>query len=258
MSYTITEIVDNFGVITLNREDKRNALSSALIHDLIKSLDFMESNKIRVVILRASAKVKCWSAGHDVSELPTNTNADPLRYSDSLELGIRAIRRYPSPVIAMIHGTVWGGACDMALNCDMIIGDPTCSFAITPAKLGVPYNPSGILHFLNRVPLNIAKEMFFTALPIEAERAERVGILNHLVPEAELESFTYDMARHIICQSSESISAMKEQARIIGDSYPINPETWEYIQELRRKVYQGHHYYEGINAFKEKRKPEFK
>ncbi|NWJ97564.1 MAG: methylmalonyl-CoA decarboxylase [Chloroflexi bacterium] len=256
MAYTLTEIIDNFGVITLNREDKRNALSGALIYDLINSLEFMERNKVRVVILRASSRVKCWSAGHDVAELPT-TNVDPLRYSDPLELGIRAIRKYPAPVIAMIHGTVWGGACDIAINCDLIIGDPTCTFAITPAKLGVPYNPSGIMHFLSRVPLNIAKEMFFTALPIEAERAERVGIVNHLVPEAELEKFTYDLARHIGNHSSESIAVMKEQARIIGDSFPINPETWEYIQELRRKVYQGKHYYEGISAFMEKRKPNF-
>jgi methylmalonyl-CoA decarboxylase len=257
MAYTINEIIDNFGVITLNREEKRNALSADLIYDLVESLDFMERNRVRVVILRASPNVKCWSAGHDVSELP-RTNVDPLRYSDPLELGIRAIRKYPSPVIAMVHGTVWGGACDMTLNCDLIIGDPTCSFAITPAKLGVPYNPSGIMHFLSRIPLNIAKEMFFTALPIAAERAERVGILNHLVPEEELEKFTYDMARNISSHSSESISVMKEQARIIADSFPINPETWEYIQELRRKVYQGHHYYEGIDAFLQKRKPDFK
>jgi methylmalonyl-CoA decarboxylase len=257
MSYTITEIIDTFGIITLNREDKRNALSADLIHDLLESLEFMERNKVRVVILRASAKVKCWSAGHDVSELPTNSTADPLRYSDSLELGIRAIRKFPSPVIAMVHGTVWGGACDMALNCDMIIGDPTCSFAITPAKLGVPYNPSGIMHFLTRIPLHIAKEMFFTAQPLDANRAERVGILNHLVPEEELEKFTYDMARLISSHSSESISVMKEQARIIYDSFPINPETWEYIQELRRKVYQGNQYNEGIQAFLQKRVPNF-
>ena len=257
MSYTQTEIIDNFGVITFNREDKRNALSAALIHDLIESFDFMERNKVRVVILRASSRVKCWSAGHDVSELPTNSTADPLRYSDPLELGIRAIRKYPAPVIAMIHGTVWGGACDMAVNCNMIIGDPTCTFAITPAKLGVPYNPSGILHFLNRVPLNIAKEMFFTALPIDAVRAESVGIVNHIVPEAELEAYTYNLARHICQQSSESIAVMKEQARIIADSFPINPETWEYIQELRRKVYQGEQYNEGVRAFLQKRVPNF-
>jgi len=256
VKYVIPQIIENFGVITLNREDKRNALSGELIADLIEALTYMEQDKVRAVVLRASKNVKTWSAGHDVAELPRN-NADPLRWSDPLEEGIRAVRKFPAPVIAMVHGTVWGGACDLAINCDLIIGDSTCSFAITPAKLGVPYNPSGIMHFLTRVQLNIVKEMFFTALPLDASRAERVGILNHLIPEAELEDFTYGLARHIGTLSSHSIAVMKEQARIITDSYPVNPETWEYIQELRRKVYQGHHYNEGIDAFMQKRTPNF-
>jgi methylmalonyl-CoA decarboxylase len=249
-------MVDKFGVITLAREEKRNALSHDLIVDLIEALEFMKTNEARAVILRASDSVKTWSAGHDVAELPRN-NADPLRWSDPLEAGIRAINRFPTPVIAMVHGTVWGGACDLTLNCDLIIGDESCSFAITPAKLGVPYNASGIMHFLMRLPLNVAKEMFFTALPLSAERALQVGILNHLVPSQELESFTYSMAKHICTLSNQSITVIKEQARIIADSLSINPETWEYIQELRRKVYQGDHYYEGISAFLEKRTPDF-
>jgi methylmalonyl-CoA decarboxylase len=256
MSCVTTELIEKFGIITLNREDKRNALCADLIEDLIDALAFMKDNGAKVVILRASSNVKTWSAGHDVAELPRN-NADPLRWSDPLEAGIRAINRFPNPVIAMVHGTVWGGACDLVLNCDMIIGDSTSAFAITPAKLGVPYNPSGIMHFLMRVPLNIVKEMFFTALPLEAERALQVGILNHLVPEDELEKFTYDLARHICTLSHQSISVIKEQTRIIADSFSVNAETWEYIQELRRRVYQGQHYNEGIEAFLAKRKPNF-
>ena len=64
----------------------------------------------------------------------------------------------------MVHGSVWGGACDLVLTCDLVVGDDR-SFAITPAKLALPYNASGILHFINRVGLNIAKEMFFWADP---------------------------------------------------------------------------------------------
>ncbi|HEX2915309.1 MAG TPA: methylmalonyl-CoA decarboxylase [Chloroflexia bacterium] len=256
MSCISTEIVEKFGVITLNREDKRNALCAELIQELVEALEYLKANSVRVVIIRANREAKIWSAGHDIRELPRN-NADPLRWSDPLEKGIRAINRFPAPVIAMIHGTVWGGACDIILNCDMVIGDPTCSFAITPAKLGIPYNPSGIMHFLMRLPLNIAKEMFFTALPLNAERAYRVGLLNHLVPETELEDFTYNMARHISTLSYQSIAVIKEQARVIADSCSITPETWEYIQELRRQVYQGSHYFEGIDAFLEKRSPNF-
>lgn len=251
-----TELVGKYGVLTLNRDDKRNALSAELIKDLIDGLEYLKANQIRAVVLRASNQAKTWSAGHDISELPRN-NADPLRWSDPLEAGIRAINRFPAPIIAMVHNMVWGGACDLVLNCDLIVGDPTCAFAITPAKLGVPYNPSGIMHFLMRLPLHIAKEMFFTALPLNAERALQVGILNHLVPEAELEDFTYGLARHITTLSYQSISVIKEQTRIIADSFSVNTETWEYIQELRRRVYQGKHYSEGIEAFLQKRSPNF-
>ena len=258
MNFVISQIIEQFGVITLNRGDKRNALSRDLIADMITALEELKEQRVRAVIIRAAAEIKVWSAGHDITELPnTKANTDPLRYSDPLESVIRTIRQYPAPIIAMIHGSCWGGACDLALNCDIIIGDPTCAFAITPAKLGIPYNPSGILHFLNRIPMNLAKEMFFSAQPIDALRAEKIGILNHLVPENELESFTYNLARQICAQSSQSISVIKEQFRLISDSYPINPETWEYIQELRRKVYQGADYCEGIEAFLQKREPRF-
>ncbi|HEX2913985.1 MAG TPA: methylmalonyl-CoA decarboxylase [Chloroflexia bacterium] len=257
MRYVRTEVIEQFGVVTLNREDKRNALSHDLIVDLIEGLEELKQARVRAVVLRASNNVKVWSAGHDVAELPRNCKADPLRYSDPLEEGIRALRRFPAPIIAMIHGTVWGGACDLVLNCDLIVGDTTSSFAITPAKLGVPYNPSGILHFINRVPLNVAKEMFFTAQALDAERALHVNILNHLLPVEELEEYTYNMARRISTLSPCSITVMKEQMRIITDSFPSNPETWEYIQELRRKVYQSNDYEEGVSAFLEKRSANF-
>jgi methylmalonyl-CoA decarboxylase len=65
--------------------------------------------------------------------------------------------------IAMVHGSVWGGACDLIMSCDLVFGDETSAFAITPAKIGVPCNVAGLLNFLSRVPLTIAKEMFFTA-----------------------------------------------------------------------------------------------
>jgi methylmalonyl-CoA decarboxylase len=135
---------------------------------------------------------------------------------------------------------------------------PTASFAITPAKIGVPYNPTGVLHFINMVGIHLAKEMFFTALPVNAQQAKHHGILNHLVQNYEdLEFLTYFTADQIKQHSPLSISVIKEQLRILGQSYPMTPETFERIQGLRRKVYDSNDYKEGINAFKEKRKPLF-
>jgi methylmalonyl-CoA decarboxylase len=158
----------------------------------------------------------------------------------------------------MIEGSVWGGACDLAFVCDLLIGTETASFAITPAKIGVPYNPSGVLHFVNMVGLHLAKEMFFTALPINAHQAKHYGVLNHLVPSVEqLEEFTMFTAEQMLQNSPLSIAVIKEQLRILGDSSAISPDTFERIQGLRRKVYDSKDYIEGKRAFLEKRKPKF-
>jgi methylmalonyl-CoA decarboxylase len=228
-----------------------------MLYEIILALDDFKFHKIRVVIIRANPGVKVWSAGFDIDELP-EPGRDPLSYNEPIEQTIRAIQYYPGPVIGMIEGSVWGGACDLAFVCDMLIGTETASFAITPAKIGVPYNPSGVLHFVNMVGLHLAKEMFFTALPINAHQAKHYGVLNHLVPSVEqLEEFTMFTAEQMLQNSPLSIAVIKEQLRILGDSHAISPDTFERIQGLRRKVYDSKDYIEGKRAFQEKRKPKF-
>jgi methylmalonyl-CoA decarboxylase len=144
------------------------------------------------------------------------------------------------------------------MTCDIVIGDETSSFAITPAKLALPYNVSGVLHFISRLGLNIAKEMFFSADPITAERAERVGILNHLVSSDRLLGFTTDLAKRMATRSALAISVIKEQLNLLAGAHPISPDVFERIQGLRRQVYDSHDYAEGIRSFLEKREPMFK
>ncbi len=250
-------IKENIGILTLNNAAKRNALSEALVDELLAGLGEFQKSKVPVIILRNAEGANIWSAGHDVKELP-RTHRDPLGYFDPMEKALRAVQHYPGPVIAMVHGSVWGGACDLVMSCDLVVGDETSTFAITPAKLGLPYNASGILHFMNRVGLNIAKEMFFTAEPIAATRAEQVGILNYLVPAGELMNYTMGLAKRIASQSTLSVSVIKEQFRILSGARPISPEQFEHIQGLRRRVYDSHDYEEGITAFLEKRAPVFR
>jgi methylmalonyl-CoA decarboxylase len=184
-------------------------------------------------------------------------NVDPLPYSDPLEQLLRAVKSFPAPVIAMVHGSVWGGACDLVMACDIVIADETSAFAITPAKLGLPYNAVGFLDFMARLPLTIVKEMFFTADPIPADRAERIGIVNMIVPAAELEARTYAMAKTITTRSPAAIAASKQAIRVLSEAIAINPGTYEYLNGLRRDVYMGPDYHEGIQAFLEKRPPKF-
>jgi methylmalonyl-CoA decarboxylase len=247
---------DHIGTVAFDHYAKRNALSRALIADVLASFDQLKSERVQAVVLRSAAHDKVWSAGHDIDELP-KAGIDPLPYGDPLERLLRAVKTFPAPVIAMVHGSVWGGACELVMACDIVLADETCSFAITPAKLGVPYNAAGFLNFISRLPLNVVKEMFFTAETVSAERAERVGIVNALLPEAELEARTYAMAKTITQRSPSAIAAYKEAIRVLSEAVAINPDTYEYLHGLRRDVYFGSDYHEGIKAFLEKRPPRF-
>lgn len=138
------------------------------------------------------------------------------------------------------------------------MGTQNTCLAITPAKIGVPYNTSGILQFIDIIGAHTAKEMFFTAEPIPAEKALTLGILNHVVPVEELESFTLDLARKIKSNSPLSIRVIKEQLNILGNAMPLSPQTFEHIDMLRKVAGTSKDYQEGLNAFYEKRKPHFK
>lgn len=244
------------GTIILDHPEKRNALSTKLIDAIVETLADFSRDKIRVAVLRARPGVKVWSAGHDVGELPEG-GRDPLGWDDPLRYLVRAIEECPAPVIALIEGGVWGGACEVAFACDLIVTAPGATFAVTPARLGVPYNVSGMLTFLNACSLRIVKEMAFTAKPLTAERAERLGIANHIVPVEELDAFTYSLAHEIAENAPLSISVMKEQLRMLAGAHPMSPRRFERVQGLRRIVYDSEDYAEGIRAFREKRRPKF-
>lgn len=252
-----THLQHAIGTITLTNYAKRNALSEALVGELVAALQRFTNEKARCVVLRAEPGVAVWSAGHDVSELPEG-GSDPLGWQDPLRQLIREIESCPAPVIAMIEGSVWGGACETVFACDLIVATPESTFAATPAKHSVPYNISGLLTFLNAAHLRIAKEMLFTAQPISAGRLERLGIINQLMPADQLEAFTYATARTIAANAPLSISVMKEQLRILAGAHAMSPQGFERIQGLRRVVYNSHDYAEGVRAFKEKRKPSFR
>jgi methylmalonyl-CoA decarboxylase len=252
-----SEVRGGVGIVTLADGAHRNAMSAVLLGGVIDAIADFQRQKLLAVIVRAAPGMAVWSAGHDIKELPRG-DADPLGYADPLERTLRAIRHYPGAVIAMVHGTVWGGAFDLVSSCDMIIADETSSFAITPVNLGLPYNTTGLLHFVDRLPMNLVREMFFTAAPVRAEEAARWGIVNHLVPSAELEDFTFKMAANITTKAPLALAVIKEQLRIISDDRPIGAQTFERLQDMRRIVYESKDYEEGISAFFEKRKPVFR
>ncbi len=250
------ELQGQVGIITMDHAARRNALGAEMVGALLAALAGFGQRKVRAVVLRAAAGSRVWSAGHDVDELPTS-GRDPLGWDDPLRLLVREIEQCPAPVIAMVDGSVWGGACETVFACDIVIASPAATFTLTPARLGVPYNIGGMVTLLNASNLRIAKEMVFTARPVEADRAERLGLVNHVVAADELEAFCLEMARDIAANAPLSISVMKEQLRILAGARPMSPQGFERIQGLRRLVYDSADYREGISAFKQRRPPLF-
>jgi methylmalonyl-CoA decarboxylase len=183
---------------------------------------------------------------------------DPIPFEYSLEKALKSIESFPGAVIAMIEGSVWGGGCELAFSCDILVGSPRSTFAITPTKIGAPYNPNQVNRVLQRVGSNIAMEMFFTASTIDAQRARELGILNHIMDEIKLEDFTMEIAGKIQANAPLAIRLIKSQVHQLAcktvDQLTNDPKSQREIE----KVYHSFDFSEGKKAFIEKRKPEFR
>ena len=246
MSYQYVNVVtiNKVAVIEFNYGRKLNALSKVFIDDLMQALSDLNRPEIRCIILRAPSGSKVFSAGHDIHELPSG-GRDPLSYDDPLRQITRMIQKFPKPIISMVEGSVWGGAFEMIMSSDLIIAASTSTFSMTPVNLGVPYNLVGIHNLTRDAGFHIVKELIFTASPITAQRALAVGIL------------TLQMAHHISEKAPLAIAVIKEELRVLGEAHTMNSDEFERIQGMRRAVYDSEDYQEGMNAFLEKRKPNF-
>ena len=254
------EIRDRVSYVEMNNAKHFNCLSEEMCRELINAIDEAYKRECVCVVLKAEVRRNVWSAGHDIHELPQD-GSDPLAFYVPMEKLLREVQDTPIPIIAFANGTVWGGACDLCLSCDMIVASKDATFAITPAKIGIPYNASGIMHFINQLGINKAREMFFLAQPITAEDALNVGLINRVAENTEElekvleEQFLAPLRRNCVM----SVSAIKRQFRILSRaSTVISAENFERINGYRNVVYRGDDYKEGINAFLEKRPPKFK
>lgn len=253
----LKNMAEGVGTITLNFDAKRNIFGARVVEQISIALAEFEREGARAIILRANKGVKVWSAGHNVEELPP-PGEDPLHWDEPLRKVVREIQSAKAPVIALIEGSVWGGACEVVFACDMIVATPEVTFAATPTRLGVPYNPSGLMTYLNAAPLRIAKEMLFTARPVSAERLERLGMVNHVVAAEEIDGFCAELATDIARNAPLAIGVTKEQLTVLSASHALSPYELERLQGLRKVVYSSKDYAEGIAALKEKRSPVFR
>lgn len=163
-------------------------------------------------------------------------------------------------IAAEVNRGVWSAGHDIKEFCDMIVSSKNATFAITPAKIGIPYNASGIMHFINQLGMNKAREMFFLATPLSADDAFNVGLINRVAEPENLEKVLEEQFLAPLRRNNAlSVSAIKRQFRILSRaSTVISAENFERINAYRNVVYSGDDYKEGINSFLEKRPPQYK
>jgi enoyl-CoA hydratase/carnithine racemase len=259
--FLLTEKKERVCTITFNRPEKRNALTPLMLFHLADILkEIQEEDEVRCLLLRGAGD-KAFSAGYDISDIPTDMTpemAAAFRARNPLDSAMEALLDFPYPVIAMINGYAFGAGCDLAMACDIRIAAESARMAIPPAKLGIIYQPSGIMRFINVVGLANAKEMFFTGRAYEASRAQEMGLVHYVLPLNQLASFTYEMAQEISENAPLSLKGMKVIFSKGLKHQKLDPKDAQEIEYLRTQAFNSEDLKEGQRAFKEKRKPIFK
>lgn len=241
--------------ITMDDPARRNALGHAALSALSDAFADLTRRRARAVILRAGPGNKVWCAGFDIDNLVPGH--DPLADDGPLKALFRAVAACRAPVIAMLNGSAWGGGTDLALRCDITIADPSCTLAFTPARLGLPYDPEGLLNVSLRAGMAVAMEMFATADAIPAERALALGLLNHVVPKTEIDTFASAMAARIAANAPLAVASAKQQLRAINATMPVPAGTMQAIEAARQAALHSADFIEGLAAFRAKRRPGF-
>ena len=253
-----TKRIDKICIISLNNPDKRNVLTIDMLNEITRLLNQLKTEEvIRCVVIRGEGG-KAFSSGYDISAINNNDMMREFGNSHPLEDCFKAIENFPYPVIAMINGHVFGAGLELALTCDIRICADFIKIGMPPAKLGVVYSYSGTKKFLNLIGTANTREIFLTGKPISADRAEKIGLVNHCIDTLKLYQFTMDMASEISENAPLSLKTMKQLFNIWHRNQPICEEDEELIKSLFTTVQESEDYLEGQKAFQEKRKPVFK
>jgi enoyl-CoA hydratase/carnithine racemase len=237
------------GIITLNRPERRNALSLEMMRELIHCLDETAvASNIRAIIIAASGKV--FSAGHDLSEMVGRTVADYRRLFDVCTELMTKIQSVPQPVIAQVQGIATAAGCQLVATCDLAIASDQAAFATPGVKIGL-FCTTPMVALSRAVGRKRAMEMLLTGKLVDASTAAGWGLVNRVVPAAELESATRELACKIAEASSFTVALGKQAyyAQIDLDQ----PKAYAYAKEVMTMNSLAHDAQEGISAFLEKR-----
>jgi methylglutaconyl-CoA hydratase len=242
--------------ITLNRPEKRNAISYELIDDLLSALKVAERSETQVLILAANGKAFC--AGMDLENLKQligRTNEQNLKDSEKIAQLFRGIYDFPRPTIAAVNGAAIAGGTGLVTVCDFALAAPDASFGYTEVRIG--FIPAVVSSFLMAsIGEKRTRDLLLTGRIFSAQEAQQLGLVNEIVAPEELMKKARELAARLMENSPASVRATK---RLIGDytREKLDRQIAEAIKE-NAAIRQTADFQEGVASFLEKRKPRWR
>ena len=254
----LAEVEDGIGLVTFNQPEKRNAMSVNMWHGLTEILDDFEgSDKVRAVVMTGAGH-KAFVSGADISQFEqqrANANAQ-LEYDRLTSAGRARLAGFPKPVIARIRGFCLGGGLGIAMQADLRIAAVDSEFGIPAAKLGIAYGFDMVRKLVSLVGQAHARTLLFTGSRIDAAEAGRIGLVNQVVADEDLNTTVYELARTIADNAPLSVKAMK--MAVNGTIQTESERDLDAINAAVLACFDSEDYREGRTAFMEKRKPAWK
>jgi methylglutaconyl-CoA hydratase len=257
VSYKTIQLVHDAGIaaVTLNRPDKRNAISYELIQDLLAALAEIANSSAQVMILTGAGKAFC--SGMDLDNLKALIGRTPeqsLEDSQSMARLFRSLYDFPKPTIAAVNGAAVAGGTGLATLCDLTLAVPEAKFGYTEVRIGfVPAIVSTFL--LHQVGEKIARDLLLTGRLFDSEEALRIGLINEIVPADNLMKRARALAAQLMENSPASLLYTK---RILSEA--VRAELDTHIDSAVREnaaIRSTSDFREGVSAFLEKRKPKW-
>jgi len=251
MEFITYEVEGQIGIITINRPKALNALNSAVLDELDKTLDAVDQEAIRCLILTGAGE-KSFVAGADIGEMSTLTKAEGEAFGKKGNDVFRKLETFPIPVIAAVNGFALGGGCEISMSCDIRICSENAVFGQPEVGLGITPGFGGTQRLARIVGTGKAKEMIYGARNIKAEEAYRIGLVNNVYPAEELMPAAKKLASTI---ARNAPIAVRNCKRAINEGIQVNMDQAIVIEEkLFGSCFETCDQKEGMNAFLEKRK----
>ena len=245
------------GWIAFDHPERRNAISVEMWRALPAAVEGLDRDeRVRVLVLRGAGE-EAFVSGADISEFGAHRTGDAARHYDADSArAFGALANAAKPLLAMIHGYCVGGGVAIALGADLRFASDDAVFAIPAARLGLGYHAPGLQALADLVGWSSAKEIFFTARHFDAGEALGMGLVNRVVPKAGLEAAVRESAARMAENAPLTLRSVKLIARELGrrDGEPDRTA----IAGSIRACFESDDYREGMRAFLEKRRPEFK